>query len=308
LINVLHNIKQIYIKYETWIKIITFAYFIFDHFTFKWFTPLWNLIVPYLYTMWQKPIIDWSFQTFIIAIFIQLVIIMTAVKYIPRRNKTSGIVSTEKVIPLTEPKKIINEISVTPKEIQRKKHSEEFVKYLDVKWRIVDGEIERAHYCPIHEAKLIPSKTMNGGYSCPIEKCACKPYLPLDDATFEKVNSAIPAILKINEKKRLRDMVSVMRDNKYVEHADVLWEYEKRTGELNVDPLCPIDRTPLLFYEYNKINVGDSPSAFVVGAIMQSSSNYYCPKCKNKYLIGKSMVAMERIRTEVKAIIKGENK
>jgi hypothetical protein len=30
--------------------------------------------------------------------------------------------------------------------------SEIFIKYLDVKWRVVNGEIEKAYYCFFHEA------------------------------------------------------------------------------------------------------------------------------------------------------------
>ncbi len=90
-----HNIKQTYLKHETWIKFITFAYFIIDNFTFKWLTPLWNLFLPFLYPLWQKPLVDWSFQTFLIAISIQVIIIWSASKYIPRRNKSPNIVSAE---------------------------------------------------------------------------------------------------------------------------------------------------------------------------------------------------------------------
>jgi uncharacterized protein YbaR (Trm112 family) len=299
--NIFQHIKQIYLKYEIWIKIFTFIYFIIDHFTLKWLTPLWNLFLPFLYPLWQKAPADWPLQVFLIAIFIQVTIIWIVLKYIPRNNRHPNIVSAEKTIPLQElPKEVITKLE--NKQFVYK--SERFIKYLDVKWHIVEDIIEKAYYCPIHEAKLLPSKGM---YICPMELCSCQIAEPLNSA-YEKASSAIPAIIKKETKKRISEIVDFLQDNKnkYVEHAGVLWEYDKAIGKLNEDILCPMDKTPLLIYE--DINKQIDFHSRVTGLLALHDSTHYCPKCNNVYLKNKSNSDIERMRKEVIAIIKGETK
>jgi hypothetical protein len=140
-----------------------------------------------------------------------------------------------------------------------------------------------------------------------MEMCVCHTSLPLDSA-YEKALSAIPAIIKSETKKKLNEIINFTRDdkNKYIEHAGVLWEYDKTTGILNKETLCPIDRTPLLIYEdTNKLL---DYSSIITGMLKPTNPTRYWPKCNNKYLIEKSTIDIERMRKEVIAIIKGENK
>ncbi len=50
------------------------------------------------------------------------------------------------------PKELPMRVKATSENKRFEYQSEIFIKYLDVKWRVVNGEIEKAYYCFFHEA------------------------------------------------------------------------------------------------------------------------------------------------------------
>jgi hypothetical protein len=311
-------IKLTYLKYETWIKIVTFTYFIFDRLTFNWFAPIWNFVLPYLYPLWQKPIVDWSFLTILIAVIIQTIIIWVISKYIPIRTKSTIITPTEKTISSPElQKEEPKEKLVTSKVERFEYHTTKFVKYLNVKWHVVDDKIEKNVYCPRDGAKLLLSKTLNTleqnnptKYCCPMDNCHFEIILDLDSA-YEKAQAAIPVIINNETRQQVKNIISTALNekNKTIEHAGVSWEYDKATGLLNEDPLCPIDWTSLLYKNTLTKEVYSNITSVIYNLFPEPRYfTYYCPKCKNEYLKGKGKSDIELLIKEIKAIIKSEMK
>lgn len=177
-------------------------------------------------------------------------------------------------------------------------YADRYILYLGAKWHVINDSIERAIYCPTHEAKMY-SKYWNFAYTsrCPIESCLWETNYRVEDV-YERAVSAIPIMIREEEKKlkeQKQSNKSSVAGMKYVQHEGVLWEYDPVREKLNDAPLCPKDKTTLLRET--------SPRSM---ASMVFSNLHYCPKCKARYFEKISIFDWGQLIKEVNEIVRGE--
>jgi hypothetical protein len=198
------GIKQKYQKYKTETDILLFilaiSSFIIDHFTFGWLTPFWNIVWNYFKPLWSKALIDWSWDKFILAGLVETsiiwIILTVHIKIIEFKK---SIFQNKQILTQGQQK----QIPIQQKEQPKPKYVDRYIIYLDVKWHISNDNIEKAIYCPEHEAKMYSRYYRGTGYAshCPIEGCVLYANFRVEDE-YDRAVSAIPVMLKKEEEKK----------------------------------------------------------------------------------------------------------